>query len=475
MSTAPTLRQRRTLTRTIRPLATALPLALALLAACGNATAPSRTGTLVSDLHFNPLADTSLQAQLEAAPVAQWDAILAGSTPAIFSGAPHDTNFFLLQSALTEMKARVPSPDVVFLTGDLLVHGLALYYRGADLAGFAAKSQQYLAWKLSQTFPQAQILATMGDWDQVQIPTYQADPAFLASFAAAWGPLANRHGEAPALEPTFTSGGYFSTAFPIDPKGRLLVLYTQPWAAECTSGCTTDAESSGAAEIAWLTAQLADARAKGERVWLLGHIPPGIGAPPTATALAGGTSCQAAVSPYYAEPFATQLLSLYQQYGDLIGFGLFAHQHTDDFRVMRDPSGRPLFGMKLVPSISPMHGNDPAFVRFTYDPAAGSMTDATTVRLTNIASATAAVPGVWADEYSFDETYGQVAFDSVGVADAVARIEAGWSERASYITYYPSSNPAGNPPAPGFEPFTAYACALDNLSVADFTACFCPN
>jgi hypothetical protein len=30
-------------------------------------------------------------------------------------------------------------------------------------------------------------------------------------------------------------------------------------------------------------------------------------------------------------------------------------------------------------------------------------------------------------------------------------------------------NPAGNPPAPGFDPFTA-----DNLSVADFTACYCP-
>lgn len=474
MSTCSDLRQHGTPARTTRALAV---VTLALLAGCGGGTAapPSRTGILVSDLHFNPLADTSLQAQLEAAPVAQWDAILAGSTPAAFSRAPQDTNFFLLQSALTEMKTRVPNADVVILTGDLLVHGLLLYYRGADLEGFAGKTEQYLAWKLSQTFPNAQILSTLGDWDQIQLPTYQADPAFLAAFAGAWGPLANRHGDAPALEPTFTSGGYFSTAFPIDPKGRLLVLYTQPWAAECTSGCTADEGSTGAAELSWLTAQLADARSKGQRVWLLGHIPPGIAATPTATALSGGASCQAAVSPYYAEPFASQLLSLYQQYGDLISFGLFAHQHTDDFRLMRDTSGRPLFGMKLVPSISPMHGNDPAFVQFTYDPAAGRISDATTVRLNNIASATATVPGIWADEYSFDETYGQVAFDSAGVADAVARIEAGWAERASYITYYPSSNPAGNPPAPGFEPFTPYACALDNLSVADFTACLCPH
>jgi sphingomyelin phosphodiesterase acid-like 3 len=461
----------------------ALLLALAPAAGCKDhpAAAPPGTALLVSDFHFNPLADPALADQLVQAPVAQWDAIFATSTVTAYSPYGTDTNFLLLQSALAEMQARAPHPDVVLITGDFLVHQLQRIFDASVTAptqegyvAFADKTEQYLALKLAGTFPDAQLVPTLGDWDTTGAITGYPDAAFIAAFASTWTAAVNRLGGAPGIQDTFAAGGYFSTDFPVDPGGRLVVLYTQPWAAECASGCGTDAGSPGAIELAWLASQLDDARRRGQRVWLLGHIPPGVGATATAQNTAQGGACPGAIVPYYADAYATQLQALYREYRGTIAFGFFAHEHSDDFRLLRDSVGSPIFGMKLVPSIAPLHGNAPAFVVIAYDPAAGAMTDATTFRLTNLAAATTTAPGAWEEEYGFDQAYGQSAFDTTGVAGAVTGIQTDAAARATYEEFLPSSSPAGDP-AGGFTPFLAYACALDRLTVEDFAACYCGN
>jgi sphingomyelin phosphodiesterase acid-like 3 len=311
----------------------------------------------------------------------------------------------------------------------------------------------------------------LGDWDTDSPTSGLPSPAFLASYASTWSEAISRRGAA-APQATSGSTGSYSTSFPIDPRGRFISLYTQPWAAECTTGCGTGAGSPGVAELAWLSTQLAEARARGQRVWLLGHIPPGVSAPGTAGNLAAGNTCAGSLAPFYADGFATQLQDLYRQNGDLLRFGFFAHQHLDDFRLQRDAAGGPLFGMKLLPSITPALGNNPAFVQFSYDPEVGAITEATTYTLTNLAAASTTTPGAWAPEYRFTQAYGQPALDAAGVAGAVAAIQAGGAARTTYTTFYPSSNPAG-PPAGGFSPFTSYGCAFDRLTVADFGGCFC--
>ncbi len=469
----------RTLAR--RPaLLAALVLGLASLTGCsGGDPAPSRTGLFVSDFHFNPLDDASLAAQLTAAPVAQWDAIFLGSSKSAYASFGTDPNYLLLQSALDAMQAKAPSPDIIFISGDLLAHRLDqhLYPTAlpsstpAEAAAFAQKTEQYLAFKLTQTFPNAQIVATMGDWDSdVDIHSFPS-AAFISSFAATWGPAANRLGGAPTIGATFPTGGYYSTAFPVDPKGRLLVLYTQAWANECTTGCGTDAGSPGAAEFTWLTAQLAEARTLGQRVWLLGHIPPGFGATPTAEAFTGATTCAAALAPFYADAYATQLQALYLEYRDVLAFGVFGHEHFDDYRLVRDADGEPVLGMKLMPGIAPPAGNNPAFVWFSYDPAEGVVTSATTIALTNLPVASKTVPGLWTEEYQFNQAYGQSALDTNGLADAVTRIQTTAAGQSSFKTYMPSSSAVGAPqPWPDFK---VYACSFDQLTAADFTACYC--
>ena len=240
------------------------------------------------------------------------------------------------------MKQRVPNPDIIFISGDFLVHYFQMFFneRATDHSqaayeAFVNKTEQYLAMKFAHTFPNAQIAPTLGDWDTAGGTTASyAGPNFLASFASSWDAAVNRNNGAPDFQTTFSSGGYYSTTFPIDPRGRLIVLYTQPWAAECTEGGTL-----GTDELQWLTAQLADARSQGQKVWLLGHIPPGIDANSTAQKIAKGDSCSEAIVPFWADAYSSRLYALFTEYCDVLAFGIFAHEHYDDFRVMRDSSG----------------------------------------------------------------------------------------------------------------------------------------
>jgi sphingomyelin phosphodiesterase acid-like 3 len=437
------------------------------------------TGLFLSDIHFNPLGDKTIVDSLTQAPVSQWDSIFATSSQTACATYMGDTNFALLQSALAAMQQRVPDPDIIFISGDLLMHLFQKYFdetatdhSQTAYETFVNRTEQYLALKLSQTFPNAQIVPTLGDWDTAggTAATF-AGPGFLASFSSAWNEAVNRHGGAPDFQSTFSTGGYYSTTFPIDPRGRLIGLYTQPWAAECTSGCAPDASPVGNAEIQWLTTQLADARSQGLRVWLLGHIPPGIDASTTTQNVAKGTSCSAAITPFWADAYSSQLYELFAEYRDVLAFGIFAHEHFDDLRLARDSSGVPIFGIKLPPSITPLHSN-PAFVQFRYDPAIGVIVDTTTWYLSNLASSPNATSAVWEKEYSFGATYGQSAFDTKGVAGAVEQVLEQTDARSSYTNYFPSQYPAGSTSV-GLTPFLPWGCALDNLTVADYTACYC--
>ena len=457
-------------------------IAALFVASCGSASnPPSRTGLFLSDIHFNPLMNKTLADSLVQAPATQWDSIFTTPTPPACATYMQDTNFALLQSALAAIKKQVPNPDVIFISGDFLVHDFQLLFNAfvtnptpAAYAAFVAKTEQYLAMKLTETYPNAQILPTLGDWDTASgtTDTY-ADPNFLASFASSWNAAVNKNGSAPNFQTTFSSGGYYSATFPINPKGRLLGLYTQPWANECTNGCAPDGGNLGPVELQWLTAQLADARSQGQKVWLLGHIPAGIDANTTAGNMADAGSCAAAVTPFWSANYSNQLYALFTEYRDVLAFGIFAHEHYDDFREIKDASGNLILGIKLPPSITPLH-NNPAFMQFTYDPSNGVITDTTTWYLNNLASTPNATTATWAQLYTFDSTYGQTAFNAAGISGTIQQITTQTGAQATYTNFYPILYPAGDPSG-GLNPFLIWACALDNVTVADYTACYCGN
>ena len=109
-----------------------------------------------------------------AAEPAQWEAILNQTAPHSFSPYGQDTNWWLLQSSLDQMRKTMPHPAVFLVLGDMLAHNFPKMFRDVthdtDLQHyrtFVLKTIQFLALQLRRRWPDTQILLTPGNDDDV--------------------------------------------------------------------------------------------------------------------------------------------------------------------------------------------------------------------------------------------------------------------------------------------------------------------
>ena len=128
---------------------------------------------LVSDIHFNPMADPALVSELAAAEPTQWEAILERTTPTTFSQYGSDTNWWLLKSAMRQLPATLRHPTLVMVTGDFLAHNFPANYQSAThdtdpnhYRAFVLKTTKFLALELQRNFPGTKILITPGQQRQ---------------------------------------------------------------------------------------------------------------------------------------------------------------------------------------------------------------------------------------------------------------------------------------------------------------------
>ena len=115
---------------------------------------------VMSDIHFDPMAEPGLVDRLAAAEPAQWPAIFdrAGDqNPARYGS---DTNWLLLRSALQQMKQTLPRPALVPLPGDFLAHrfhhkfdAAASDHSDAAYRRFVRRTMQFLALQFEGDFP----------------------------------------------------------------------------------------------------------------------------------------------------------------------------------------------------------------------------------------------------------------------------------------------------------------------------------
>lgn len=147
-----------------------LALVLALLACCPSlesSEAPSNQFLVVSDIHFNPMADPSLVADLAAADPTQWETILERSKLTRFSQYGQDTNWWLLRSALGQMRATLPHPAFIMMPGDLLAHDFPATFTTVThdndrehYRAFVLKPLDFLALEFRKRLGDAKILVT---------------------------------------------------------------------------------------------------------------------------------------------------------------------------------------------------------------------------------------------------------------------------------------------------------------------------
>ena len=469
----------------------ALFLLTGVIAAFGQTRPPLPTATvpvlMLSDLHFDPFRDPAKVAKLAAAPLADWTKILTApafddraaayaSLEAACRAKGEDSDFDLLSSSLRAEKAAVPKPEFITISGDLLVHQFDCRYHaiiqgGDGYAAFAEKTASFVIRSVEQEFPGTPVYVALGNNDS-SCGDYRMDPRdrfFQGTGDAVMAGILPTTGQAPARA-DYETGGYYSALLPGMKKPTRLLMIDDIYLSKNHSGCSGKPDSAGAtAMMSWLTAQIDAARQRNERLWVMGHIPPGVNVYAT---LRKGNVCTGAGAEQFLSPLGQDSLGdIIAMNGDEIDLALFGHTHMDEMKLLA-PEGSTKGGvpMKGVASISPVDGNRPSFTVARIDPANSKMQDYAVYVAPDANGGT----GQWTREYGFDATYGQTVYSAAAVRAIVNGFHADPNAATPASAAYERFFDARFPISPLVLGWPQYACGMDHLTDAAFKACACP-
>ncbi len=470
-------------------LASVLFLLLVSTASAQSAPGNSHQFLLTSDIHFNPMADPALVSALSASPPTQWESILNQSKFTAFSRYGQDTNWWLLRSALNQMRQTLPNPAFILITGDLLAHDFPATFAKAmhdndreHYRAFVRKTIDFLALQLRQRFADTQILPAIGNNDE-ECGNYSIHPygMFLLDTADLARNLAHADD---AFVDSWQHLGSYNVPLPSVPGIRILVLNTvffskKYHAASFQDGCASVPSTGGNYLLEWLEAQLSQAKQAHEKVWLVFHIPPGIDGYSTIQqylSLSHGTAaptaqlCLQAIVPMWVPSWTARFDGLLQKYDGTVIANLAGHTHTDDFRLINTGGSNPSFVL-INPPVSPVYGQNPAFRIVTYA-ADGTLSDQTTYYLTNLKHASRDVAGRWKNEYTFSRKWRKPQLDATSLGAIYDQIQANHKDRDLWFKLYNVSH-AGEPVPPAS--LRGFYCAIGSLDPDSYEACYCPS
>ncbi len=441
----------------------------------------------VSDIHFEPFWDPAKAKELAAAPVGEWKTILAAPESADREGrfaelqeTCHakgvDTSEVLLESSLRAMREDASRAKFVIVSGDLMAHAFSCKFakllpnaKPGEYRSFAEKTVEYVIGSLREAMPGVPVFAALGNNDS-DCGDYQLDAAgeFLSTEARVFTQGLAR-GEKAQAERTFAAAGYYSVMLPAPMERTQLLVLNDLFMSRRYKTCSGRDDPAPAAEqIAWLEQQLNEARKRNEKVWVMAHIPPGVD--PYSTATKGKDICAGNKPTMFLSSEA--LPEEMAKYGDVIRLAIFAHTHMDEMRLLKpkqEAAAAEGVVVKMVPSISPVDGNNPAFTVATIDPATATMKDYRVIAASDKTGAGTS----WTEEYDFAKTYNEPSFSAATVQDLIGRFAADRGAQSSESESYIHNYDVGQPMRELNLFWPQYVCAMKNDEAAAFSECVC--
>jgi sphingomyelin phosphodiesterase acid-like 3 len=436
-----------------------------------SAQQPPEHWFLVSDIHFNPFTDRKLVERLAEAPADRWRAIFQSASPMPFASYGSDTNYSLLESTLDAMHARAGDAAVVIVTGDFLAHKFRAQFdrtarRHTDEAydDFVDKTIAFLADEFRAAFPRARLIPVVGNNDGY-CGDYQSTPhsVFLTRLAVEWG------GSVGAPDPNafveqFGIGGYYTVPLPAD-GADAVVLNDVLWSTRYTNACGDPHSDPGGDELAWFQQTLRSETT--HPVWVIMHIPPGVDV--FSSLKEANDRPQMMLAGRFNDGFLSAIDSAFAVVMTLAG-----HTHMNGFRVIGPNAAEPLAPMIVVPSISPIFGNNPSFSILTVDTASARVHDDDVFVLYNLA-VMARDPkrrAMWGREYDFNSVFGSGPIDAKHLASVQQMMFEDGPVRRRYEEF--SDGESGRAPITDAS-WRVHWCANVALTQASFTACAMPQ
>jgi sphingomyelin phosphodiesterase acid-like 3 len=441
---------------------------------------------MLSDIHFDPFRDPAKAAKLAAAPVAEWEAILKqpnSATQAVDFAALQrtcgaakglDSDHTLFASALEAARTDAAGAKFVTISGDLLVHQFDCRYQtlvGKDgLSAFAAKTASYVVKRVEATFPGVPVYVALGNNDS-GCGDYKLDEDDTFFGGSSDAIIQGLHGASAAevkqARQDYDTGGYFAVTLPAPIEKTRLLVFDDMYLSRKYTTCAGKTDARGSADLtAWLTAQLDGARQRGEKVWVMAHIPTGVDVFST---LKKGDVCSGTPETFLSSAATDGLVDMLVAHEDVVKLAIVGHTHMDEIRVLPNDAGTGGVPVKGVASISPVNGNLPSLTVARIDPATAGMKDYAVY----VASNKSGLDAKWAREYSFDEAYGEETFSAAVLRELVAGFDADPSGATAKSQAYEQFFDPGFPISPLILGWPQYACGIDHATAAGFKACAC--
>eukprot|EP01113_Clastostelium_recurvatum_P040652 TRINITY_DN633_c0_g1_i1.p1 TRINITY_DN633_c0_g1~~TRINITY_DN633_c0_g1_i1.p1 ORF type:complete len:666 (-),score=187.80 TRINITY_DN633_c0_g1_i1:161-2158(-) len=302
-----------------------------------------------------------------------------------------------LHNALAEIKKQ--NPDIILVSGDLISGDVFRVHADGVIA-----TNAYLFTALRQVFgPNVRIIPTLGNHD--------TDPTNFLDLPdnAAWlfNPMAQLFSSLNILSgaplQSFLKRGFYSVN--VEPGLRAIALETVYYSRQNLFLFNNYVDPAG--QLAWLVSELQDAEDKGDRVYIIGHIPPGHGdAIPT---------------------LGDQLYQIVNRYEDTIVSLFFGHRHVDSFEVFYTQDDQCNKRATAIAYVSPSlitRDFNPTYRVYNYEVDTKYITDSYTYFF-NLTEANYNAPAepVWMLAYSAREAYQLASLSPVDWDKAANKIQ----------------------------------------------------
>ena len=442
---------------------------------------------VVTDIHFDPFTDASIVPRLqEGQPTGtghhSWEQIFAGGTQS-WPRWRSDANYTLTRSALDTIHDLGMDYDYVLYTGDYLDHTFERQFgtigesSKGTLEEFSVQTTAYINGQLEDVSSDAPVFGVIGNTDNA-CTDYVVRPngAYLNDLSAPWDTLSGGSG-------TFTSFsllGSYTVPHPTVADQEIIVLNNIFWShkfEEDRGECLPTSQTPGESVLAWLEIQLHRLEHANKTAQILLHMPPGISGYDTANNITQRSSqrCEDWVEVYQTS-YNERFIDLLNRHPGVVIQTFSGHSHMDSFTILPNTllRGRSVVS-HITPAVSPVFENNPSFALYLYDKVTGMVIDKAVYVLSNydaVQAGTARTPN-WELEYTFRDAYGapNMAANTMYTVAHAIQSDIGVSNR--YASYYTagSSVPQISPRNNTYT--AAFACTLNNPTVASYEACFC--
>ncbi|CAH1274271.1 SMPDL3B [Branchiostoma lanceolatum] len=301
-----------------------------------------------------------------------------------------DAPWRLINNSVYAMKAIEPNPDFIIWTGDDTPH----IYNDKMNTDVVLAIIGNLTDLLRSVFPNTQVYPVLGNHDYH--PKHQMPPTPNTVYNATWNMWDVPNWLSSDVMNTFVNGAYYTMQ--ISPGLRLVGLNTVYYYTNDKVTAPTDGNTDPAGQFAWLEGVLQQAKTDNEKVFLIGHVPPGF------------FERYQGKSWFYPE-YNRRYLQIIAGYADVIKGQFFAHQHCDSFKLFYDDEGKAVNSMLLAPAVTPwsttlagVGANNPGIRLVNYDKNTGDLTDVSQY-YSNLALSNMQGSPLWGREYSLRETF----------------------------------------------------------------------